>query len=32
MIGISGVLTTEVLTGQGIIQQLLSGNVIPGSY
>lgn len=29
MLAISGVLTTEVLTGQGIIAQLASGNVVP---
>jgi hypothetical protein len=29
ILAISGVLTTEVLTGQGIIAQLASGNVIP---
>lgn len=29
ILAISGVLTTEVLTGQGIIAQLASGNVVP---
>lgn len=29
MLAISGVLTTEVLTGQGILAQLASGNVVP---